>query len=87
MPAYPVYALMVEFMAYTGLRASEVAGLEVGDLTFAPGLCCSVNVRRTKERRSGTWVTGKVEAVAPYRAATALASGADGRLPSRAPAR
>lgn len=58
MPAYPVYALMVEFMAYTGLRASEVAGLEVGDLTFAPGLCCSVNVRRTKERRSGTWVTG-----------------------------
>lgn len=36
-PAYPVYALMVEFMTYTGLRAAEVAGLEVGDLVFAPG--------------------------------------------------
>ena len=37
LPAYPAYALMVEFMAYTGLRAAEVAGLEVGDLMFAPG--------------------------------------------------
>ena len=26
---------MVEFMAYTGLRVSEVAGLEVGDLVLA----------------------------------------------------
>ena len=57
-PAYAVYALMVEFMAYTGLRASEVAGLEVGDLVFAPGPRCSVNVRRTKERKDGVWVVG-----------------------------
>ena len=42
LPAYPAYALLVEFMAYTGLRASEVAGLEVGDLAFAPGPRCSV---------------------------------------------
>ncbi|MGO9153992.1 tyrosine-type recombinase/integrase [Mycobacterium sp.] len=58
LPAYPAYALMVQFMAYTGLRAGEVAGLEVGDLTFAPGPRCAVNVRRTKERRGGVWVTG-----------------------------
>ena len=58
LPAYPAYALMVEFMAYTGLRAAEVAGLEVGDLTFAPGPKCSVKVARTKERKGGQWVTG-----------------------------
>jgi integrase len=58
MPAYPAYGLMVEFMAYTGLRASEVAGLEVGDLTFTPGPKCSVKVARTKERKAGQWVTG-----------------------------
>ena len=27
---------MVEFMAYTGLRAAEVSGLEVADIVFAP---------------------------------------------------
>ena len=37
LPAYPVYGLMVEFMAYTGLRASEVTGLEVQDVVFTPG--------------------------------------------------
>ena len=58
LPAYPAYALMVEFMAYSGLRASEVAGLEVGDLVFAAGPRCSVNVRRTKERKGGVWVIG-----------------------------
>ena len=36
LPALPVYALMVEFAAYTGLRASELAGLEIADLVFAP---------------------------------------------------
>ena len=39
--AYPAYALMVEFMAYTGLRVSEVAGLEVGELVLALGPKCS----------------------------------------------
>lgn len=58
LPTYPVYALMVEFMAYTGLRAAEVAGLEVGDLTFTPGPKCSVKVARTKDRKHGEWVTG-----------------------------
>jgi integrase len=62
LPAYPVYALMVEFMAYTGLRASEVAGLEVGDLVFAPGPRCAVKVQRAKQRRllpgHGPWCVG-----------------------------
>jgi integrase len=58
LPGYPVYALMVEFMAYTGLRASEVAGLEIGDLLFAPGPLCSALVRRTKQRKGGQWITG-----------------------------
>ena len=49
---------MVEFMAYTGLRAAEVAGLGVGDLVFAPGSRCTVHVRRVKERKGGQWVTG-----------------------------
>lgn len=58
LPAYPAYGLMVEFMVYSGLRASEVAGLEVHDLTFTPGPHCSVKVARTKGRRDGEWVTG-----------------------------
>ncbi|MGW0172734.1 tyrosine-type recombinase/integrase [Rhodococcus sp. NPDC003322] len=61
LPAYPVYALMVEFLAYSGLRASENAGLEVQDLDFTtrPGQSarCVVNVRRTKDRKGGEWVT------------------------------
>ncbi|MBU8819900.1 site-specific integrase [Mycolicibacterium goodii] len=62
LPAYPVYALMVEFMAYTGLRASEVMGLEVQDLqiTTRPGEPARgiAHVHRTKERKAGEWVTG-----------------------------
>jgi integrase len=61
LPAYPAYALMVEFMAYTGLRAAEVSRLEVGDLVFAPGPRCAVNVRRTKDRKNGVWVTGTLK--------------------------
>ncbi|OAN40337.1 tyrosine-type recombinase/integrase [Mycolicibacterium iranicum] len=61
LPAYPAYALMVEFMAYTGLRAAEVSGLEVGDVVFAPGARCEVNVRRTKDRKNGEWQTGTLK--------------------------
>jgi integrase len=49
---YPVYELLTLFMAYTGLRAEEVAGLEVGDITQA-----HINVQRAKKRRAGHWVT------------------------------
>ena len=63
LPAYPVYALMVEFMAYTGLRASEVVGLEIRDLSFAPvpvgsPVKCMVRIERTKVRRGSEWLTG-----------------------------
>lgn len=58
LPAYPSYALMVEFMSYTGLRAAEIAGLEVGDLAFAPGPKCTLKIQRTKDRKRGQWVTG-----------------------------
>lgn len=61
LPAYPAYALMVEFMANTGLRAAEVSGLEVGDVVFSPGPRCVVNVRRTKGRKNGEWVTGTLK--------------------------
>jgi integrase len=61
LPAYPAYAVMVEFMAYTGLRAAEVSGVEVGDLVFAPGPLCSVNVRRTKGRKNGAWIVGTLK--------------------------
>lgn len=64
LPAYPVYALMVEFLAYSGLRAAENSGLEVGDLAFTtrPGADgdttrCTVHVRRTKDRKGGQWIT------------------------------
>jgi integrase len=66
LPSLPVYALMVEFAAYTGLRASELAGLEVADLTFAPvpagtSTKCSVRVERTKfkgKRAGEGWIVG-----------------------------
>ncbi|MEN4473550.1 bifunctional DNA primase/polymerase [Mycolicibacterium cosmeticum] len=54
----------VEFLAYTGLRAGEVAGLEVAHLLFSPGptaqggVRCSVRVVRTKDRKNGVWVVG-----------------------------
>jgi integrase len=53
---YPVYELMTYFAAYTGLRAEELAGCEVGDLVFTPGPKCTVNVIRAKKRRDSVWV-------------------------------
>jgi integrase len=59
---YPVYELAVLFLAYTGLRSAEASGLEIGDLTFSPGPTGDtrgwVRVCRTKERKSGKWITG-----------------------------
>ena len=59
---------MIEFMAYTGLRAAEVSGLEVGDLVFVPGPRCSVNVRRTKGRKNGAWIVGTLKSKKSRRA-------------------
>ena len=59
---YPVYEPLVLFMAYPGLRAAEVQGLEVRDvvLTTTPSgaIKGSVRVQRTKGRMAGQWVTG-----------------------------
>ncbi|MGE5696636.1 MAG: hypothetical protein ACM4D3_15815 [Candidatus Sericytochromatia bacterium] len=57
---YPGYELMTYFAAYTGLRAEELAGLEVGDLVFAPGPSCTVHVRRAKKGRAGEWTADTV---------------------------
>ncbi|WP_230591085.1 tyrosine-type recombinase/integrase [Rhodococcoides fascians] len=35
--AYPIYALMVDFLAYSGIRVAGNAGLEVRDLAFTTG--------------------------------------------------
>jgi integrase len=62
--SYPVYELLTLFAAYTGLRAEELAGLEVGDLTFAPGPTgptALVHVRRAKKRRDGRWFTDSLK--------------------------
>ena len=66
LPAFPVYALMVEFAAYTGLRASELAGLGNRRSVVCAGSGrrppkCSVRVERTKTKakRAGEgWVVG-----------------------------
>jgi integrase len=56
----PVYGLLVRFVALTGLRAAEVAGLHIGDVAIL-GPNATVHVRRTRSRkkRNGktVWVT------------------------------
>jgi integrase len=46
----PPYGLLVRFMAYTGLRAGEVAGLNVADVATG-----RVHVHRTREKVKGGW--------------------------------
>lgn len=56
---YPVYELLTLFAAYTGLRAEELAGCEVGDLVFTPrpdNVHAQIHARRAKKRRAGRWV-------------------------------
>jgi integrase len=51
---HPTYGLLTRFMAYTGLRAAEVSGLEVQHLTLtrtANGHRGTVDVQQTKRRR------------------------------------
>ncbi len=49
------YGLMVRFMAYTGLRAGEVAGLRVGDVDLVAG---HIAVRQTAQYIDGAWLFG-----------------------------
>ncbi|NDJ91829.1 tyrosine-type recombinase/integrase [Mycolicibacter kumamotonensis] len=68
---YSVYGLLVLFMAYTGLRAAEVQGLEVRDITLTtrPDGSCrgSVRVQRTKSRVRREWITGTPKSKASKR--------------------
>lgn len=64
---YPVYGLLTLFAAYTGLRAEELAGCEVGDLAFTPGPKCTVNVIRAKKRRDGQWVVDTLKSAKSQR--------------------
>jgi integrase len=68
---YPVYELLTLFAAYTGLRAEEIAGCEVGDLTFTPGpntLKATVNVQRAKKRKGGEWISVALKTAKSQRA-------------------
>lgn len=47
-------ALMVLFVAFTGVRAAEFAGLNVGDLHL--GRAPYVSVERTRKKTGGRWV-------------------------------
>lgn len=52
---YPVYGLVVLFLAYSGLRAAEFAGLEIGDVDLVRG---TVRISRTKRKVRGGWEAG-----------------------------
>lgn len=49
------YGLLIQFAAYTGLRAGEIAGLRIKDLDLAGG---RVLVRQTIRRVNGKWTVG-----------------------------
>lgn len=70
----PPYGLLVRFMALTGLRAGEVAGLRVSDVELANG---RVFVRQTVQRIKGKgWVLGTPKSKRSTREVPLL----DGRL-------
>ncbi len=56
---HPIYGLVVMFTAFTGLRAGELAGLNVGDLTLpqVPGSAGQVSLTRTRRAVRGGWET------------------------------
>ena len=55
-----VYALAVLFAAYTGVRAAELQGLQVGDVTLSdiPGTVGAIRIARTAAKRQGQWIPG-----------------------------
>jgi integrase len=56
---HPIYGLVVMFAAFTGLRAGELAGCNVGDLALSrlSGSAGSVSVTRTRRAVRGGWET------------------------------
>lgn len=67
-PANPVYALAVLFSVATGVRASELQGLEIGDLTLSKhrGTSGLVSVRRKKRSATG-WTAEPLKTENAYR--------------------
>ena len=55
-----VYAFAVLFAAHTGVRASELQGLQVQDVTLSdiPGTVGSIRIQRTAQRKGRVWVYG-----------------------------
>lgn len=66
-PANPIYALAVLFSVATGVRASELQGLEVGDLVLSnhPGTCGTATVARKK--RAPNWNAEPLKTENAYR--------------------
>lgn len=62
---HPIYGLVVLFAAFTGLRAGELAGRNVGDLMLlqVPGSAGSVSVTRTRRAVAGGFETGTPKSV------------------------
>lgn len=55
-----VYALAILFAAHTGVRAAELQGLQVHDVTLSdiPGTVGSIRVVRTAARKNREWIYG-----------------------------
>lgn len=55
-----VYALAVLFTAHTGIRASELQGLQLQDVTLSdiPGTAGSICITRTAMRKGQKWIYG-----------------------------
>ena len=57
-----MFGFAVEFLAYTGLRAAEFAGMDVGDVTIGRrrdrSYAGSIAVNRTRRKLGGEWITG-----------------------------
>ncbi|MDR3658501.1 MAG: site-specific integrase [Mycobacterium sp.] len=71
-----VYALAVLFAAHTGVRAAELQGLQVQDVTLSalPATVGSIRVVRTTKREGGQWIAGTPKSDASTNRVVPLAS-------------
>jgi integrase len=63
-----VYALAVLFAAHTGVRASELQGLQVQDVTLSnlPATVGSIRIVRTAKRKGRQWIEGTPKSEASF---------------------
>jgi integrase len=71
-----VYALAVLFAAHTGVRASELQGLQVQDVTLSdiPGTVGSIRIVRTAKRKGRQWIEGTPKSEASFDRVVPLAA-------------